>query len=64
MEKQQHFYQSAMSLLLVIGGNMLYALAVKLFLLPSGLVTGGTTRYCAGDESCVWDSGVYVCAGV
>lgn len=43
MEKQQHFYQSAMSLLLVIGGNMLYALAVKLFLLPSGLVTGGTT---------------------
>lgn len=43
MEKQQHFYQSAISLLLVIGGNMLYALAVKLFLLPSGLVTGGTT---------------------
>ncbi|WP_367924744.1 YitT family protein [uncultured Ruthenibacterium sp.] len=27
----------------VIGGNFLYALTVKLFLLPAGLVTGGTT---------------------
>ena len=27
----------------VVGGNMLYALMVKLFLLPAGLVTGGTT---------------------
>lgn len=30
-------------LVMVILGNMLYALAVKLFLLPSGLITGGTT---------------------
>lgn len=43
MEKHLHFYQSVMSLLLVVGGNMVYALAVKLFLLPAGLVTGGTT---------------------
>ena len=28
---------------MVLAGNMLYALAVKLFLLPAGLVTGGTT---------------------
>ena len=27
----------------VVAGNMLYALLVKLFLLPAGLVTGGTT---------------------
>ena len=27
----------------VVGGNMLYALLVKLFLLPAGLVTGGST---------------------
>ena len=27
----------------VAGGNFLYALTVKLFLLPAGLVTGGTT---------------------
>ena len=27
----------------VVAGNMLYALMVKLFLLPAGLVTGGTT---------------------
>lgn len=27
----------------VVAGNLLYALTVKLFLLPSGLVTGGTT---------------------
>lgn len=30
-------------MLVVILGNILYALAVKLFLLPAGLVTGGTT---------------------
>ncbi len=34
---------SLLSILLVIGGNILYALSVKLFLLPAGLVTGGTT---------------------
>lgn len=31
------------SFLYVVAGNFLYALTVKLFLLPSGLVTGGTT---------------------
>lgn len=31
------------SVLTVILGNVLYALAVKIFLLPAGLVTGGTT---------------------
>lgn len=31
------------SLIAVVLGNFLYALTVKLFLLPSGLVTGGTT---------------------
>lgn len=30
-------------ILAVIAGNFLYALAVKLFLIPAGLVTGGTT---------------------
>ncbi|MCI9163197.1 MAG: YitT family protein [Lachnospiraceae bacterium] len=30
-------------LLLVVAGNLLYALTVKLFLLPADLVTGGTT---------------------
>ena len=32
-----------LSLISVIIGNFLYALTVKLFLLPAGLVTGGTT---------------------
>lgn len=31
------------SLLTVVAGNFLYALTVKLFLMPSGLVTGGVT---------------------
>lgn len=31
------------SIFAVIAGNFLYALTVKLFLIPSGLVTGGTT---------------------
>lgn len=42
-EKKERLLQMLASLLLVAGGNFLYALAVKLFLLPSGLVTGGTT---------------------
>ena len=43
MNKQHRILQTITSLLLVAAGNFLYALAVKLFLLPSGLVTGGTT---------------------
>lgn len=35
--------QTLLSLLTVVAGNFLYALTVKLFLLPAGLVTGGTT---------------------
>ena len=34
--------QTAKSLLAVVAGNFLYALTVKLFLLPGNLVTGGT----------------------
>lgn len=30
-------------LAMVVGGNILYALTVKIFLMPAGLVTGGTT---------------------
>lgn len=43
MKKHQNILSFLSSFLLVIGGNGLYALAVKLFLLPAGLVTGGTT---------------------
>ncbi|MBE5796966.1 MAG: YitT family protein [Clostridiales bacterium] len=32
-----------LSLLAVVAGNFLYALSVRVFLLPTGLVTGGTT---------------------
>ena len=32
-----------LSLLMVIGGNMIYTLAVKLFLLPANLMSCGTT---------------------
>lgn len=35
--------QKATSLGIVILGNVLYALAVRLFLMPAGLLTGGTT---------------------
>lgn len=42
-EGQQKAGSSLFSLVLVITGNILYALSVKLFLLPAGLVTGGTT---------------------
>lgn len=43
MEQKKSLSQKLLSLLAVIAGNSLYALAVKLFLLPAGLVTGGTT---------------------
>ena len=43
MKQKQDFFQMLSSLYFVIVGNFLYALTVKLFLLPSGLVTGGTT---------------------
>ncbi len=43
MEKKQMWMRSFMTIMAVVGGNVLYALTVKLFLLPSGLVTGGTT---------------------
>ena len=35
--------QTAKSVFAVVFGNFLYALTVRLFLMPSGLVTGGTT---------------------
>lgn len=43
MNKNTHLTHTLRTLLTVIAGNFLYALAVKLFLLPSGLITGGTT---------------------
>ena len=43
-KKMPYKYTSKiLTLLLVIFGNVLYALVVKLFLIPAGLVTGGTT---------------------
>ncbi len=43
MKEKRSIKQAATSLLAVVIGNALYALTVTLFLLPSGLVTGGTT---------------------
>lgn len=42
MEKR-NIFKAVISVFTVILGNILYALAVKLFLIPAGLVTGGTT---------------------
>lgn len=41
--KQHNLLKAVMSVQTVVLGNILYALTVKLFLLPAGLVTGGTT---------------------
>lgn len=43
MKQKQNILQTIFSLFCVVIGNFLYALTVKLFLFPSGLVTGGTT---------------------
>lgn len=41
--KKKSIFQFLSTLLLVASGNLLYALTVRLFLLPAGLITGGTT---------------------
>ena len=38
-----HLFKRLSPILAVVFGNFLYALSVKVFLLPTGLVTGGTT---------------------
>ena len=43
MKEMKGGYQTVISLAAVVAGNFLYALTVKLFPLPAGLVTGGTT---------------------
>lgn len=41
--KQDHLLRQLFNLLLIFLGNTIYALAVVLFILPQGLITGGTT---------------------
>lgn len=43
MNGKQSLPHAFILLMLVVAGNLLYAMTVKLFLLPAGLVTGGTT---------------------
>ncbi len=40
---KQNVLKTVISVLIVIFGNFFYAFVIKLFLLPAGLVTGGTT---------------------
>ena len=43
MKKELSLRDNAARVLCVIAGNVIYALAVKFFLIPGGLVTGGST---------------------
>lgn len=43
MDEKKGLLHGLVTMVLVVLGNGLYALTVKLFLLPSGLITGGTT---------------------
>lgn len=43
MKKTKNIKSLIISVLIVILGNMTYSLAIKLFLLPAGFITGGTT---------------------
>ena len=42
-EKREKILQNVGYVLLILAGEILYSLTVKLFLLPSGLITAGTT---------------------
>ncbi len=48
-------------LAVVILGNILYALAVKLFLMPAGLLTGGTTGIGLALNRTFWSAGSFFC---
>lgn len=43
MEKIQNFWKRFSRLFYIILGNIIYALSIKLFILPSGIALGGTT---------------------
>lgn len=43
MKEQKKWLRGIHTLIFILGGNALYALAVKLFILPADLMTGGTT---------------------
>ena len=43
LKKELSLRDHAARVLCVIAGNVIYALAVKFFLIPGGLVTGGST---------------------
>ncbi len=43
MKSTKNLFSMIRSVLIVILGNMTFALAIKLFLLPGGFITGGTT---------------------
>lgn len=60
-ENWKDHLQKGGSLMIVILGNILYALAVKLFLMPAGLLTGGDDRYRSGIKQEFWDPGSHLC---
>lgn len=62
MELKNGWYQRITSLAAVVAGNFLYALTVKLFLLPAGLVTGGNDRYGAYGKLPDGDTDFRICA--
>ena len=61
MEKKLDVKESAARVCLVVLGNVIYALAVKFFLIPGGLVTGGSTGIAlAGNHLCGFSVSVFV----
>ena len=43
MEKVKNLWQKFFPYICIIFGNVIYALTIKLFVLPSGIALGGTT---------------------
>ena len=60
-ENWKDHLQKGGSLMVVILGNILYALAVKLFLMPAGLLTGGTTGIGLALNRSFWNTGSNFC---
>lgn len=56
--------QKAASFGIVILGNILYALAVRLFLMPGWASYGRNDGNRSGIKPRVWNPGVLLCAGI
>ena len=63
MKNNRILLKNLLHLALILLGNAIYALAVTMFILPAGLITGGTTGLALFFFPSVWAAGHCLCLG-